>query len=296
MIKLSIIIVNFNSGELLKKCLLTIRASFYPKSNFEIIIIDNNSTDSSISEAYSVKGITPKMIRNEKNLGFAKANNQAISRSNGNYILLLNPDTKLENNTLKTMVSFMDKNIEVGVSTCRVELPDGSIDDASHRGFPTPINALFHFLGLGKLFPQSLIFNGYHLGYKNMNETHEIDSCVGAFMLVRRKVGEKIGWLDEDYFWYGEDIDFCYRVKEMGFKVMYVPITKIIHYKGISSGIKSHSSEFSTANEETKRLATQARFDVMKIFYKKHYQNKYPKIITMLVLLAIELKRKVALL
>ena len=188
----------------------------------------------------------------------------------------------------------MDKNKDVAVATPRIDLSDGTLDDACHRGFPTPINALFYFSGIANIFPHNLFFNGYHLGFQNMNKVHEIDSCVGAFMMIRRSVGDKIGWLDQDYFWYGEDIDFCYRVKENGYKVVYLPSTKITHFKGISSGIKNHSKELSTASSETKKLATKARFDVMRLFYKKHYLNKYSKLITDLVFLGINLKEKLS--
>ncbi len=295
MVKLSVIIVNFNSGYFLKKCLLSLASSAFTSKDYEIIIIDNNSKDSSLNEALTVKGLNLILLKNEENVGFAKANNQGINKSEGEYILLLNPDTILEKDTLNKMLRFMEGQKDVGVSTCKVELPNGTLDDACHRGFPTPWNAFCHFSGIGKLFPTSQILNGYHLGYRNMDKIHEIDSCVGAFMMIRRSAGIKVGWLDEDYFWYGEDIDFCYRMKEKGYKVMFVPSSKIVHYKGISSGLKNHSQKLSTANEETKKLATKSRFDVMRIFYKKHYEGKYPNFITNLVFLGIDLKRKFSL-
>ncbi|MBI3379897.1 glycosyltransferase family 2 protein [Candidatus Gottesmanbacteria bacterium] len=288
--KLSIIIINYNSGLYLKKCLLSIRGSRINKNKYEVIIVDNNSKDMSIAQALTVQDINLLLIKNHKNEGFAKANNKGIEKSRAEYILLLNPDTLLNPEILDVIIAFMDKNKKVAISTCRVDLPNGQIDDACHRGFPTPLNALFHFSGLADIFPKSTFFNGYHLGYKNMDVIHEIDSCVGAFMMIRRTVGEKIGWLDEDYFWYGEDIDFCYRVKEKGYKVVYLPHIRIIHFKGIASGIKNHSYNLSTANKDTKQLATKARFEVMRIFYEKHYKHKYSSWITYLVFAAIKLK------
>lgn len=290
--KLSIIIVNFNSGELLKNCLSSVNSSTFPSKDYELILVDNCSQDSSINKALPINIPNLTLIKNNQNSGFAKANNQGINISTGEYILLLNPDTILGKSTLQVMVNYMDKNRDVAVATCRVELPNGEIDDACHRGFPTPLNALFHFSGVGRLFRYNRLLNGYHLGYSNLNKIHEIDSCVGAFMLIRRSVGEELSWLDENYFWYGEDIDFCFRVKEKGYKVMYLPTTKITHFKGISSGIKNHSKQLSTASLETKKLATKARFDVMRIFYKKHYMDKYPKVLTELVFLGINLKER----
>lgn len=288
-IELSIIIVNFNTYRFIDKCLKSIYQSNFPRSQLEIIVIDNDSKDDSVS---LLKKNFPniKLIQNKKNVGFAKANNHGIRQANGNYVLLLNPDTLVDTDTLIEVVSFMDKNASVGIITCRVELPNGTLDDASHRGFPTPWNAFCHFLGLAKLFPNNIFFNGYHLGFKDLNQVHEIDSCAGAFMLIRKKTGEDVSWLDEDYFWYGEDIDFCYRVKKAGWKIIYVPKVKILHYKGVSGGIKDHSREISTADRKTQILAARSRYEVMRIFYEKHYRGIYPSIITSLVMVGIRLK------
>ena len=312
---LSIIIVNFNTKDFLKECLKSIfEALKSSKLSFEVIVVDNNSTDKSVefinqltdSRANGFKNkkvkelrnslmnnslinnkLTIKLIENRTNLGFAKANNQGVKTSKGEYTLLLNPDTIVPKETLPFMVDFMDKNKDVGTATCRVELPSGELDDACHRGFPTPWNAFCHFLGLGRLFPQSKFFNGYHLGYQNMDEIHEVDACVGAFLLIRRRVGEEVGWLDEDYFWYGEDLDFCFRIKKAGWKIAFVPNVKIIHYKGISSGIKEHTQALSTADERGQKLAQKSRFEAMRVFYQKHYKDKYPLIIRKLVMLGI---------
>ena len=292
--KVSIIIVNFNSGEYLKKCIDSIYQSSLSGGNFEIIIVDNNSQDTSLASIQNTKKNNLMVLRNFGNIGFAKANNLGIKKSKGEYILLLNPDTLLQNDTLEKILDYMETDKNVAVATPRLELPNGAIDDACHRGFPTPFNSLFYFMGLSELFPHSTFFNGYHLGYQNMDKTHVIDSCVGAFMMIRKNVGDELKWLDEDYFWYGEDVDFCYRIKQKGYKVIYLPGTKVTHFKGISSGIKNHSKELSTASEETRKLATKARFEVMKLFYKKHYLNKYPKIITDLVFLGINLKEKLS--
>jgi len=232
------------------------------------------------------------LIENRKNLGFAKANNLGVKESKGEIVLFLNPDTKVPENTLSVMTEYLKVNPKVGIPTCKVVLADGSIDDASHRGFPTPWRAMTHFIGLSKLFPRSQLFNGYHLGYQNMGETHEIDSCVGAFLMIKRDIGDELHWFDEDYFWYGDDLDLCFRAKQAGYQVMYVPTVSIIHYKGAASGLKKYSEHLSSANNETKRLATKARFEVMRIFYRKHYLHLYPKWLTGLVFLGISLKQK----
>lgn len=294
-IDLSIIIVNFNTSEVLNSCLRSIYQGQLNKSNFEIIVVDNNSKDDSVR-------LIPKtypeviLINNKKNEGFATANNQAVKKISGDFILFLNPDTQLNEDTLPTMLNFMKENSDVGVATCRVNLVSGNIDDACHRGFPTPWNAFCHFSGLSTIFPASKIFNGYHLGYSDLNKIHEIDSCAGAFMMVRKKVGDQIDWFDEDYFWYGEDLDFCYRVKKNKWKIMFVPDVTIIHYKGVSSGIKKHSRNLSLADRKIQLVSTKARFEVMRIFYEKHYQDKYPGWLRTLVTSGIRGKQYLTLL
>ena len=297
-IDLSIIIVNYNTKDFLKKCLESLYSSIAGSSLLvEIIIADNGSTDGSLQFINSLKekDLNLKIIDNKSNLGFAKANNLAIKKSSGRYVLFLNPDTIVQKETLKTMVKFMDKNPKVGASTCRVELTDGRLDQACHRGFPTVWNSFCYFSGLEKVFPKSKIFAGYSLTYLPLDKTHEIDAGCGAFLIVRQPVGETIGWFDEDYFWYGEDLDFCYRLKQKGWQVMFVPTTKIIHWKGAASGILKHSQKVSSASKETKIKAAKASVKVMRIFFQKHYQDKYPKIVYWLVMLGIKLLEKIRL-
>lgn len=286
--KLSIIIVNFNTYQYISECLNSIYRSSKLNQSFEVIVIDNASSDKSVNLIKN-NFTKVKLISSQENVGFARANNQGIARSKGKYILLLNPDTILEADTLSFMVSFMESHSDVCVATCKVVLANGSLDDGCHRGFPTPWKAFCYFAGLAKVFPSSKLFNGYHLGYQSLDKVHEIDSCVGAFMMIRRNVGDSIGWLDEDYFWYGEDLDFCYRVKKKGWKVMFVPQVRITHFKGVASGIKAHSKKISTADDKTRKLATIARFEVMRIFYNKHYNQKYPFWLSWIVLQAVRL-------
>jgi hypothetical protein len=297
MVDLSIIIVSYNTREFLRNCLKSILSSINGKLGYEVIVVDNASTDGTIQEIknflrsrISLRETNLKFVQNKKNIGFSKANNIGINSAKGRHILFLNPDTIVYPNTLETMVDFMDKHKDVGCATCLVKLPNGKIDDASHRGFPTPWNAFCYFSGLSTLFPKSKWFSGYGLTFMDLSTIHEIDAACGAFMLVRRIAGEKVGWWDEDYFFYGEDIDFCYELKQKKWKVYYVPTVSILHYKGVSGGIKKVSKDITTADIKTKILATRARFEAMKIFYKKHYLKKYPLIITLLARLGINIK------
>lgn len=293
MLDLSIIIVSYNTKEFLLKCLYSIQENV-GKINYEVIVVDNASPDSTpkgVRESGILKDKRFKLIANKENLGFSKANNIGIKNSQkSRYVLFLNPDTTVGKNSIEGMISFMNKNALAGAATCRVILPNGEIDDASHRGFPTPWNAFCHFSGLSKIFPKSAFFNGYHLGSLDLKKTHEIDVLAGAFMMTRREAGEGIGWWDEDYFFYGEDVDFCYMLKKKGWKIYYVSDISVFHHKGVSGGIRKESQSITTANYETRKRVTEWRFKAMKIFYKKHYMDKYPKLITSLVFVVIDLK------
>lgn len=287
-IKLSVIIVNFNTFPFTYECLRSLLASNISEMNYEIIIVDNASRDNSISR---LKRYFPsvKYLVNKENIGFARANNLALKRAEGEYVLFLNPDTVVEKNTIRETVKYMDHHPEVGIATCAVYLADGGLDDACHRGFPTPWNSMCYFSGLAAMFPNSKFLNGYHLGYAGMDKIHEIDSAVGAYMCIRKKVCTQLKGLDEDFFWYGEDIDFCYRAKNAGWKIMFLPDIRITHYKGVSSGIKKHSVKLSTADDTVRRRAMKARFDVMKTFYEKHYLTKYPHWFTILIMAGIRI-------
>lgn len=285
---LSIIILNYNTKDLLLACLRSVVAATKNKFSYQLIVVDNASADGSV-EAVKRNFKKIKLIQSKKNLGFAAGNNLAVPYIKGRYVLFLNPDTVVFKDTFWKMIRFMDQNPEVGVATCRVELASGVLDEACHRGLPTPWNAFCHFVGLEKLFPHSKLFAGYTLGHLSLDKVHPIDACSGSFFLIRREVGEKLNWWDETYFWYGEDLDFCYRVKQAGYQVYFVPISKIIHYKGVSSGIKRHSRKMSTASQATRRKALADSVKVMRIFYQKHYQKKYPKIIGWLTMRGIDL-------
>lgn len=290
MLDLSIITVSYNTKEFIRKLLSSIEENISKEISYEVVVVDNASSDSSV---LMIKKEFPKvkLIANKDNLGFSKANNIGIKKaSKSRYVLFLNPDTLLEKGTIEYMIKFMDEHSNAGASTCKVVMGNGQIDDATHRGFPTPWNSLTHFSGISKLMPKSTFLNGYYLGWKDIDKVHEIDALAGAFMLVRREAGEDVGWWDEDYFFYGEDIDFCYMLKQKGWKIYYVPNVSIFHHKGVSGGIKKNSKEISTATKETRVRITKSRFNAMKIFYKKHYAKKYPGLLTLLVMLGINAK------
>jgi len=279
--KLSIIIVSYNTQDYLRQALQSIKQSTDTLTK-EVIVVDNASSDGSL-EIIQNQFNWVKLIKNSRNLGYAAANNAGLGQARGEYILFLNSDTRILPETLAIMIDFMDQHPDAGVSTCRVELPSGDIDPASHRGFPTPWNALTYFVGLEKLFPQSKFFSGYHQGWKNLSHVHEIDSPAGAFFLTRKAVLDQIGGFDDQFFMYAEDLDLSLRVKRAGWKIMYVPSTKIIHYKKKSGRASSHRL--------TRSRTQQHFFTTMKLFYDKHYQRQYSPLVRWLVLTGIRLTR-----
>lgn len=273
-IEISVIILNYNTQGLLKECLRSLH-------NSEIIVVDNASSDGSVK---MVRETFPevKLIVNPHNYGFAKGNNLGIREAKWKYVLLLNSDTVVEKDTLPVMLKFMEQNPKVGVATCRVELGDGSLDPACHRGFPTPWASLTYFLGLEKIFPKVKLFAQYHQTYKDLRTTHEIDSPTGAFYLVRREVIEEVGMLDENFFFYAEDLDWSYRIKQAGWKIMYVPEVKITH-------LKRQSGRENVSSAERKK-ATDYFYSTMKLFYQKHFVKKYPFFVNCLMNWGIDFK------
>lgn len=265
---LSIIILSYKSKLDLQRLLPSVFAS-ETKYSYEVIIVDNGSNDGTYewleSQLKDLRFKDLKIIKNQ-NTGFAAGNNLGIKQASGKYILLLNPDTKIEKNTLEVMLNFMDSHSEVGVSGCKVVKPDGSLDLACRRKFPNPWNSF------KRLF---LLSNAdYNLTTVDVNQEMEIDSVMGAFLLIRKYVVDLIGLLDEEFFMYGEDIDWCWRCKEEGFKVWYYPKTFITHFKGSSSA----------------KIALKALkwfHEAMWIFYRKHYKNQYPFFINWLVYVGI---------
>jgi GT2 family glycosyltransferase len=278
---LSVIIVNYNVVYFLEQCLNSVIAAS-KNLNVEIFVVDNSSVDGSIE---LVKGKFPdvKLIANNQNSGFSKANNQAIQLAEGKYVLLLNPDTVVEEDTFEKTLNFMNNHPEAGGLGVRMIDGKGKFLPESKRGFPSPWVAFCKIFGLSKAFPKSKTFGQYHLGYLSEFEINEIDVLSGAFMLMRKETLDKIGLLDETFFMYGEDIDLSYRIKLGGYKNYYFPETKIIHYKG----------------ESTKKSSVNyvlVFYKAMVIFAKKHLSANNAKLFSLAINLAIYFRASVAIL
>ena len=289
---LSIIILNYNSADYLKKCLESIDKSNFGNYHHEIIVVDNNSTDNSINLAKSTKILNTKYLILNTNKGFAYGNNQGLTIINGKskYVLFLNPDTLVEPDTFKKMIDFFNQNKNVDAATCQIDLVSTKqIQPECHRGFPTPWRSFCYFSHLSKLFPKSKLFSGYFLGHLDITVPHPIEACVGAFLMVKRTVGQAIGWWNEKYFFYGEDLDFCFQLKQHHYNLFFYPFTKIYHFQGISSGIINQSKHISQASRQTKIKTAQASTQAMRIFYQQNLFKDYNPLTRFLVMQGIKL-------
>lgn len=237
---LVVVIVNWNARDLLTACLASLPAASEGLS-VHTILVDNGSSDGS---PQVVERMFPyvELIRSQENLGFSRANNRALLPyvKCSNYFLLLNPDTVLSQEAFRNMIDFMEANPSAGVVGCKIVTPQGTLDWACKRGYITPSVLFCKALGLDRLFSKSPWFGRYHLTHLDENQIHEVDSVVGAFMMIRRNCLETIGLLDESYFIYGEDVDYCYRAKAQGWKIFYVPTAIVVHHKGQSTRKRSY--------------------------------------------------------
>ncbi len=246
----------------------------------EVFVVDNNSIDGSV-EMVRAKFPNVHLIANRDNRGFSKANNQAMEIALGDYFLLLNPDTVVEEDTFEKVVAFMDQHPDAGGLGVRMLDGKGKFLPESKRGLPTPSVAFYKIFGLSSLFPKSKTFGKYHLGYLSEFETNEIEILSGAFMLMRAETIRKVGMLDEAFFMYGEDIDLSYRIILGGYKNYYFPETRIIHYKGESTKKSSINYVF-------------VFYRAMVIFAEKHFSQKNAKLFSILINLAIYLRASLA--
>ncbi|MBI2337673.1 glycosyltransferase family 2 protein [Candidatus Daviesbacteria bacterium] len=228
-----------------------------------------------------------ELIESRANIGFAGGNNIGVKRAKAPVILFLNPDTVVVGQAIQKTLEVLLSNPDLGAISCKVELPDGRMDYSCHRGFPTPWNSLSYFSGLAELFPNSSFFAGYSATYLDIKKPHEVDCISGTFLMVRKIAGEQIGFWDKDYFFNGEDIEFCYSLREKGWKIYYYPEEKIIHYKGSSSGLWKTSAM--KVERGTKLVAATHAASAMRIFYKKNYYKKYPPLFRDFVLGGINL-------
>ena len=257
---LSIIIVNYNVKEFLQNLLHSIEKA---SSNLtkEIIIVDNASDDGSV-EFIREKFSYVKLIVNKKNLGFGKANNIALKEAKGKFILLINPDALVAEDTFEKLIEFFKLKPEAGLAGCKILNPDGTLQLACRRSFPGPWTSFTKVTGLSSLFSKSKLFARYNLTYLDENQTYEVDAISGSFMMMKREVYEKVGGFDEQFFMYGEDLDLCYRIQKAGYKVFYYHETQIIHYKGESTKRSSF--------DETKIF-----YNAMDLFVKKHFSSSF---------------------
>ena len=273
--ELSIIIVNYNVKSYLEQALRSIQKALKGIAS-EIIVVDNASSDGS---GAMVRQLFPDvmLIENQGNPGFAKANNQAIEQSQSEFICLINPDTLVQENIFRVCLDYMKSHPDVGMTGCKIINPDGTLQLACRRSIPTPWVAFTKVSGLSRLFPKSKLFGRYNLTYADPNEITEVEAISGSFMMVRRDVVEKIGGLDETFFMYGEDLDWCYRIGKAGWKIVYLPGTQMVHYKG--------------------RSTREASFDELRVFYEamslfveKHYRKGWSFFPRWMLMLGITLR------
>ena len=274
---LSIIIVNYNVRYFLEQCLHSVEQAVDKlkegEADAEVFVVDNNSVDGSVGEV-RLKFPLVKIIENRENAGFSRANNQAIAQSSGRYVLLLNPDTVVEEDTFRKCIEFMDSHPDAGALGVKMIDGKGAFLPESKRALPTPLVSFYKMFGLTSLFPRSRRFGKYHLGYLDNDKTHDVDVLAGAFMFIRKETLEKTGYLDETFFMYGEDIDLSYRITQAGYRNYYFPGTTIIHYKGEST--KKGSLNY-----------VKMFYQAMIIFAGKHFSSRKARTFSLLINMAI---------
>jgi len=286
---LSIIIVNYNTKKLLEDCLHSVFKAAAPKNGIEVIVVDNNSSDGS-QEMVAKNYKDVKLIRNKTNTGFARANNIGYEIATGKYLLFLNSDTIVKRYSFVKPLKFLKNHPRVGAITIKLVTADGTLDIDNHRGYPTPWASFCHFFGLSNLFPHSTLFNPYYLGLRKLNKIHSIPVAAGSYLMMPSKLFNEIGRWDEAYYFYGEDIDLCYRINQAGMKIIYYPLVSTIHLKGASSGLRKETASIAKTDQETRLRVAKASVDAMKIFYQKFYAKRYPFFVTWFVLFAVTLK------
>jgi N-acetylglucosaminyl-diphospho-decaprenol L-rhamnosyltransferase len=284
---LAIVILNYNTVHLLQACLRSLYASVTGYT-FAVWVVDNGSTDGSLAMVHA-EFPQAYVIANDLNIGYSAGNNVGLRKLGfvagspalhvqdlPRFVLLLNPDTLAPPTALADMLRFMEERPTVGAAGPRVRRPDGSLDRACRRSFPTPLVSFFRMTGLSRLFPKSRRFNAYNLEYLPETAVHPVDSVVGAFMLIRREAILQAGLLDESFFMYGEDLDWAKRIKDAGWEIWYNGQVEITHVKEAASSQSSKSRiDF---------------YEAMWIFYRKHYQQQTPWLLDKLIMLGIMIK------
>lgn len=277
--KLSVIIINYNSKDLLKQCLLSVQKAISGIEG-EVIVIDNNSTDDSQE---FLRGVDSKISvkLQEENSGFARACNLGFKNASGDYVLFLNPDTIVSEKSLQQCISFLESKYDAGAAGVRMIDGKGKFLKESKRSFPSPTAAFFKLFGFAKLFPRSKSFAKYYAGHLSEKEINTVDVLSGAFMMVKKNVLEKIGGFDETFFMYGEDIDLSFRIVEAGYGNYYLGNITITHLKG---GSTRYNYKY-----------VKTFYDAMNRFVKKHYEGKRSAAFILLLYSGIWLRKMIAL-
>ena len=281
----SVVVVNWNGLDHLQRCLPAVAAQTF--AEVDVILVDNGSTDGSV-DWVAERFPAVSVIANDRNLGFAAANNRGADLATAPTLLFLNSDTQLSRDALVSPLGYLAESPDVGALTVQLVYPDGRRDPDNHRGFPTPWNALCHFSGLSRLFPNDPRFNGYFVPHADFSQTHDVDVIAGSYMMMPRAVFDELQGWDETYFFYGEDIDLCYRVHEAGYRIVYFPHVEVLHYKGASSGLRKESADIARPPRETRVRVAQESVRAMKVFYRKFYREKYHPLVTGAVLAGIQ--------
>jgi hypothetical protein len=237
--RLAIVIVTFNDKELVSPCLKSVFNNKSRGWSFTVCVVDNGSSDGT-PEYIQQNFPEVNLIRNQSNLGYPNANNKGIKNTSSQYVLLLNPDTEIPQNTFQELIGLLDADDSIGIVGPKLIRRNGELDFACRRMFPNYLDYLLILLGLARKFPESKVLGRYNLTYLNPDESTDVDSVAGAFLMARRDAIEKIGLLDESFFIYGEDIDWCYRFRLNGWRVFYYPKVTVLHHKGGTSKRFSH--------------------------------------------------------
>lgn len=270
----SVIMVNFNGGWLLTEAVRAVLETIIP---LEVIIVDNGSQDNSFAYLKRVVGedVRVHLIENGLNLGFARANNIALRRARGDYVLLLNPDCIVRPNTLPCLLESMANHPQVGMAGCLIRNPDGTEQAGCRRAVPTPWRTFVRVLHLNRIFPHHPRFRSFLLLHQSLpQQAIEVEAISGAFMLIRREVLKHVGWLDENYFLHCEDLDWCMRFRQAGWKILFVPDVDAIHYKGVCSRDKPLQVLW-------------YKHKGMARFYQKFFRHQYPRSLMVLVLSSV---------
>ena len=286
---LSIIVVSYNTRQLLDDCLRSLYAAEAPPGGMEIIVVDNASADGS-PEMVRARYPQARLIVSAENRGYSAANNQGAAVAEGDYLLYLNSDTVVAADALVKPLTYLQDHPEVGALTVRLVYPNGERDPDNHRGFPTPWNAFCHFTLLSRLFPNSPRFNGYFRSYEDFSAVHPVPVIAGSYMMMPRALDGQLGGWDETYFFYGEDIDYCYRIHEAGYQIIYYPLVEVVHYKGASSGLRKESADIARPPKATRVRVAEESVRAMRVFYRKFYSDKYPRPVTAFVLAGIQVR------